>query len=276
MKLVIGFGIIVILATSNIAIAQVYGNYFFGEKYKKYLGLHAKLDIEKGGSHLETLVFSTIPNSASDYDKMEDDITRYKNTVFIIDSIFDFSYKPESKLLKVFRLKDKVGKKSLFYTYNSAISEFHYLLTQYGKGGTEAILENQYKSEIERTVDEFTGEITIRTPYYSLGTFYKIIKKGQVSYYFSTSIRSDDIYHGRGVRILFTDGVQWKRLNELVDVDYADGFDNNVFLRLSQTDLEYFKHKVLKKNRLYIHDKDVDIDEANRFMNLVNVITKMK
>lgn len=272
MRLVFGLSILFFLSFAKNTYSQVYGKYFFGENYKKYLGLKVKLDTENGSSHLETLVFSSIPNSASDYDKMEDDITRYKNTVFVIDSIFEFSYKPENKLLKVFRLKDNQHKKNLYYTYNSTIREFHYLLTEFGKGG----FDSKFEDLVVRTVDDFTGEIKIRSPYYDLGTFYKFIKNGKVSYYFSTSIESDDIYHGRGVRVLFTDGSQWVRLNEMIDIDYDEGFNNNVFLKLNQSDIEIFKKKVIKKIRLYIHDKAVDQSLAEEFRTVVNIILAKK
>lgn len=273
MKLVIGLSVFVILAISNNAMAQVYGNYFFGENYKNYLGLQVKLDIENGSSHLETLVFSTIPSSASDYDKMEDDISRYNNTVFVVDSIFDFTYKPESKLLKVFRLRDKVGKKSIYYTYNSAIREFHYLLTEFGKGGYDI----KYEELIEKSIDDFTGEIKIKSINRGYpGTFYKFINKGKVSYYFSTSVSSSGIYYGRGIRVLFTDGSQWIKSNEVVDVDYDSGIENSVFVKLSQVDLEFFKKKIVKKIRVYIHDKAVDQSLADEFRTVVNFIISKK
>jgi hypothetical protein len=156
MRLVFGLSILFFLFLTKDTYSQVYGNYFFGENYKKYLGLKVKLDIENGSSHLETLVFSSVPNSASDYDKLEADISGYKNTVFVIDSIFEFSYEPENKLLKVFRLKDNLGKKNLYYNYNSTIREFHYLLSEFGKGG----YDSKYDNLIERTVDDFDTYVT--------------------------------------------------------------------------------------------------------------------
>ncbi|MCX6210252.1 MAG: hypothetical protein NTZ59_12340, partial [Bacteroidetes bacterium] len=133
------------------------------------------------------------------------------------------------------------------------------------------------ENEINREVDEFTGEIDINSPRLSkLGYILKNIDKGKSTYYFSTSIKSSGIYLGKGVIILFSDGTKWSRPSEVVDVDYSSGFENNVFMKLTQSDIEIFKKKVIKKIRLYIHDKDVDPKEAEHFRDLFNIIIKKK
>lgn len=36
----------------NQSFSQTYGIYFFGDKYKNYKGLNAKLDLERGGTYI--------------------------------------------------------------------------------------------------------------------------------------------------------------------------------------------------------------------------------
>lgn len=257
----------------NLSFGQTYGIYFFGDKYKNYRGLNAKLDLERGGTHLETKVFSTLPKSVDDYDGLVKDITKYKNTVFVVDSVIDFKGDQDNVSSKIFKLVDKVSKEKVYYIYDTSIREYHYLFTEFGKGG----FDNSYDSQIERIVDDFNGDVKINSPLFGpVGTIFKYIKKGKTKYYLSFSIESLGIYKGRGVYVLFTDGSKWSRPNEEVDVDYNDGFDNNVFMVLTLADLEVFKKKTIKKIRLYIHDKDVEVSEGEMFRNYVSVVIGKK
>lgn len=267
------FIIFLLIFISSELYSQEYGNYHNGFKYFNYKGLFAKLDLEQGGSHLETKVFVSIPNSVNDFDKLAGDLSKFKNRLFLIDSVFDFKDGNDDGKSKIFRLKETSTNTEIYYIYDIYMREFHYLLTEFGKGDFDFYYEN----EINREVDEFTGEIEINSPRLSkLGYILKNIDKGKSTYYFSTSIESEGIYSGKGVIILFSDGTKWSRPNEKVDVDYSDGFQNNVFLKLTPSDLEIFKKKIIKKIRLYIHDKDVDAKEAEHFRELLNIIIKKK
>lgn len=257
----------------NHSFSQTYGNYFFGDKYKNYKGLNAKLDLERGGTHLETKVFSTLPKSVDDYDGLVKDITKYKNTVFVVDSVVDFKEDQDNRSSKIFKLVDKVSKEKVYYIYDTSVREYHYLITEFGKGG----FDTSYDSEIERMVDDFNGEVKINSPLLgTVGTIFKYIKKGKTKYYLRFSIESSGIYNGRGVYVLFTDGSKWSRPSEEVDVDYSDGFDNNVFMDLTIADLEVFKKKTIKKIRLYIHDKDVEVSDGEKFKTFVKIVSLKK
>jgi hypothetical protein len=267
------FIVFLLIFISTELYSQEYGNYHNGFKYFNYKGLYAKLDLAQGGSHLETKVFVSIPNSVNDFDKLAGDLSKYKNRLFLIDSVFDFNDVNNDGKSKIFRLKETSTNTEIYYLYDIYMREFHYLLTEFGKGDFDFYFEN----EIDREVDEFNGEIRINSPLLSkLGFISKHIRNGKSTYYFSTSIKSNGIYKGTGVIILFTDGTKWSRPNEEVDVDYSEGFQNNVFLTLTSSDLEIFKKKVIRKIRLYIHDKDVDLKEAENFRKLLNIIIKMK
>jgi hypothetical protein len=267
------FIVFLLIFISTELYSQEYGNYHNGFKYFNYKGLYAKLDLAQGGSHLETKVFVSIPNSVNDFDKLAGDLSKYKNRLFLIDSVFDFNDVNNDGKSKIFRLKETSTNTEIYYIYDIYMREFHYLLTEFGKGDFDFYFEN----EIDREVDEFNGEIRINSPLLSkLGFISKHIRNGKSTYYFSTSIKSNGIYKGMGVIILFTDGTKWSRPNEEVDVDYSEGFQNNVFLTLTSSDLEIFKKKVIRKIRLYIHDKDVDLKEAENFRKLLNIIIKKK
>ena len=267
--------------------SQNFGNYFFGDKYSGYIGLTAKFDVErdgdKGGSDkLYFKVFKSIPSTprvyTDDYDNLVNDISKYKNSSFIIESILDFNKKDlfehEFGQYKIFKLKEKSTNQLIYYVYQVSNKEAHYLLTEFGKGGYDTSIE----SEIERSVDEFTGEIKINSPLLNpIGSFYKYIKKGKSSYYLSFRISSSGVYIGKGAYVLFTDGSKWSRPSEVVDVDYSDDkYQNSVFIMLSQADLDVFRKKIIKKIRVYIHDKAVSRLEGETFSTYVSIINKMK
>lgn len=257
----------------NSSYGQTYGNFFFGYKYLNYRGVNAKFDFAKGGKLLETKVYSSKPEDTDDSTKLVKNISKYKNHVFVIDSIYDFNDIQTNGKEKLFRLVDKLTKEKLYYVYEYSERDSYYLMTEYGKGGYDSLFE----SEIERSVDDFTGEIKIQNSVLSpVGTIYKYIKKGKVTYYLRLSIESSGIYRGSGVSVLFTDGSKWSRPTEKVDVTYSDGFENNVFMLLTPTDLSTFGTKIIKKIRLYIHDKNVEISEGEKFRNLVSVVVGKK
>ena len=257
----------------NSTYCQTYGNFFFGYKYLNYRGLNAKFDYNKGGVFLETKVYSSKPEDTDDSTKLVKNISKYKNHVFVIDSIYDFNDIQTNGKQKLFRLVDKLTKEKLYYVYEYSERDFYYLMTEYGKGGIDTELE----SYIERSVDDFTNEIEIQSPILGpVGTMYKSIKKGKVTYYLRFSIGSEGIYRGNGVYILFTDGTKWIRPNEKVEVIYSDGFENKVFMSLTPTDLAIFNTKIIKKVRLYIHDMNVEFSEGEKFRNQVAVVIGKK
>lgn len=257
----------------NFSFGQTYGNFFFGYKYKNYKGLNAKFDFNKGGIFLETKVYKSKPEDTDDTTKLVTNISKFKNHIFVIDSIYDFNDIQTNGKQKLFRLVDKLTKEKLYYVYEYSERDFYYLMTEYGKGGYDEFFE----SEVERSVDDFTGEIKIQNSLLSpVGTIIKYIKKGKITYYLRFSIGSEGIYRGSGVSVLFTDGTKWIRPNEKVEVIYNDGFENKAFITLSPTDLAIFSSKIIKKIRLYIHDTDVEKSEGDKFKNLVSVVVGKK
>ncbi len=257
----------------NFSFGQTYGNFFFGYKYQNYKGLNTKFDFNKGGVFLESKVYKSKPEDTDDTTKLVTNISKYKNHIFVIDTIYDFNDIQTNGKQKLFRLVDKLTKEKLYYVYEYSERDFYYLMTEYGKGGFDEF----YESEIERSVDDFTGEIEIKNSLLSpVGTIIKYIVKGKSTYYLRFSIESEGIYRGNGVSVLFTDGTKWIRPSEKVEVIYNDGFENKAFITLTIADLSVFSSKVIKKIRLYIHDKEVEKSEGDKFKNLVSVVLGKK
>lgn len=271
MRVFLIFTIVVIGLNSSFG--QTYGNFFFGYKYPNYRGLNAKFDFNKGGVLLQSKVYKSKPEDTDDTTKLVSNISKYKNHIFVIDSIYDFNDIQTNGKEKLFRLVDKLTKEKLYYVYEYSERDSYCLMTEYGKGGFDSL----YESEISRSIDDFTGEIKIQNSMLSpVGTILKYIKKGKSTYYLRFSVKSGGIYRGKGVSVLFTDGTKWIRPNEEVEVTYSDGFENKVFMTLTPTDLTVFGSKTIKKIRLFIHDINVEKSEGDKFKNLVSVVVGKK
>lgn len=257
----------------NKSFSQTYGNYNYGKNYKVFLGKTAKLDVSgELNSPVQDKLYNSIPKGDFDFESRVEDVLKYKNVEFLVDSIFGFQDENEFPNSKIFRLKTKNTNEILYYKYQfDDASEF--LVTELDK-----VLFGKYcESLVDREVDDFTQEIKINSPILgSVGTIYKYINKGKSKYYLRFSIGSNGIYKGRGVYVLFTDGSKWSRPSEDVDVGYSDGFDNKVFMDLTLADLEVFKKKTIKKIRLYIHDKDVEVSDGEKFRTFVSIVSLKK
>lgn len=275
MKKILTIAILALVATVSYG-QTTFVKYFVGENYEAYKGLLTKVDIS-GDQSPSYRFWANIPENSVDREKIlypEDkysyttDITKLKDKVFRIDSIFEFkSYTSE----KLFKLVGVNNNETIYYTYNPSNEYYHLLLTEPVK-----ISESVLKRNIEKTVDDFTREVKYNSPYNNqVGVIYKYINKGKITYYLSLEIGSSGIYRGNGVTVLFTDGTKWSRPTEKVDIVYRSGFVNSVFIALSPNDLQIFKTKIVKKYRLYIHDQDVDLPEADMFRTYTSLITKM-
>ena len=256
-----------------------YTNMFLGENYESYNKKLTMIDVTGYNKTPSHQFWIKVPESTVDSKNILHpnkeynfctDIEKIKDNVYRVDSIFDFQYKSFDQ--KIFKLVDTKTNESIYYKYSTR-NDYDYLLL------TEPIVlkESDFVKEIEREVDDFTKEIKINSPYNSqVGILYKYIKKGVVTYYLSLEIGSSGIQRGSGVYILFTDGSKWSRPNEKVDITYRSGFQNNVFIRINESDLNTFKTKTIKKYRLYIHDQEVDKAEADKFKIYTSLVTKSK
>ena len=139
---------------------------------------------------------------------------------------------------------------------------------------------------IHKEVDEFTGEVTIRTPYeknfgFELPTNMTMYKfSGEdfdeaTSYILRlTSVGSTLNYSTKGVIVLFTDGTKWEKPNEKVDVNYnSGGWTYSTWIELNEDDLEIFKTKIVSKWKLYIYQGAPKKQLARDFSDLVKCLT---
>jgi hypothetical protein len=267
------------LVLSSIASYGQFTNYYMGDKYEVYKNKLTKIDVNNSNKTPSHKFWNVLPTNSVEskniiYPNKEysfcTDIINFKDRVFKIDSIFDFESTGFHN--KIFRLVDVQNNNIVYYNYNTEYEFEHFLLTE-----PLGLKDSDFVNDIEREKDDFTGEVKITTPYGNqVGTLYKYINKKNTMYYLSLEIGSSGIHRGRGVHILFTDGTKWSRPNEVVDVDYRSGFVNNVFIRITQSDLQIFKTKTIKKYRLYIHDQDVDRGEADKFKIYSSLIVKSK
>jgi hypothetical protein len=263
---------ILLILGLKISYGQSFGRYNYGENYKVFLGKTAKLDVSgELNSPVQSKLYISIPKSDFDFENRVEDILKYKDVEFLVDSVFSFEVENEFSKSKVFRLKSKNTKDVLYYIYKfDDKSEF--LITELDKVNFEKYCE----SLITKEKDDFTNEITLSSPLGELGTIIKSIKRGKETYFLRIGIKSEGIYRGKGVIILFTDGSKWSRPNEKVDVNYNEGFENSVFMVLTLADLEVFKKKTIKKIRLYIHDKDVEVSKGEKFRTFVSIVSLKK
>lgn len=127
---------------------------------------------------------------------------------------------------------------------------------------------------VEKSIDEYTGEITINTrTKFDGAMLYKSIKKGVTTYYLNLEAEGSTVnYNTRGVIVLFTDGTKWIKPSEKVSLNYSSGFHYSSFIRLTPADIEVFSKKFIKGYELYIYDSKLDISEAEEFVMGVNKV----
>jgi hypothetical protein len=127
---------------------------------------------------------------------------------------------------------------------------------------------------VEKSIDEYTGEITISTQIKFDGAMlHKYIRKGVTTYYLNLEAEGSTVnYSTSGVIVLFTDGTKWIKPSQKVSLNYRSGFHYSSFIRLTPADVEIFSKKFIKGYKLYIYDSKLDISEAEEFVMGVNKV----
>ena len=109
--------------------------------------------------------------------------------------------------------------------------------------------------------------------------FIKIIEnKKSPTYYLSLTTHGETVnVDGKGVIILFTDGTKWTAPNETIDVEAeTSNFEYSAFASLTNADMITFQNKKIKKFRLYIYDKEVDVDLSDKLMVYAKCLSSLK
>ena len=143
--------------------------------------------------------------------------------------------------------------------------------------------------ELEKSVDDFTGEIsfsyypaTSKNGFKMTVLIIKTINKAKVSYNLTLYAYGHDIeYSGTEVTVLFTDGTKWKRYDK-IDVDvgnvevFGEEFKYRTTIPLTNQDLVLFSTKNIKKYRLEFFDEELDPDMAINFAKYVKCVRTAK
>lgn len=138
-------------------------------------------------------------------------------------------------------------------------------------------------SKISRKVDDFTDEITIRTPYNNNIIFFKIINGSDTIYYLNLRTKGITLNsREKGVIILFTDGSKWSSTSARINVDIFpiivgknNYWEYSTFIRLTEDDIQTFKTKEIKKYRLFIYDEVVNPKDAQNLKSYISTIINM-
>ena len=136
----------------------------------------------------------------------------------------------------------------------------------------ESTINNVNQSIFKKT-DEFSGAITYFTIANEPISFIKV-KTGSITKYFiSIHTYDDDLhYNTKGVFILFTDKSKWIRPNQLVKLNYNDGFKYSSFIELSPSDLIIFQTKRISKFKLDQFEEEVYDDLSTTLILQANLI----
>jgi hypothetical protein len=144
--------------------------------------------------------------------------------------------------------------------------------------------QNNSSSDITRSVDDFTGKITLKSPNSKSMTIYKMIRNDQVHPFLDTVyyLRLETtgltcVVDGDEAIVLFTDGTKWNK-SEKIECEVGDGdyYNYSAFIRLSPDDLNLFTTKTISKFKLYIFESKEISPLPEEFITYVNKIKRMK
>lgn len=270
--------------------AQSFQPNFLGADYLRYKGVFLKVDPKASGlSHMfyKDLKDSSTPYSSAvlypqvkyTFNTIGDSLA---NRVFVVENIVGedgnaFEGNASLPDNPIFILKDTANNKTIYYRYDVKFEHRFPFITskiQFDK--------KQLCSEIDRSVDDFTGAVTLSSP---LSNGFKLtqlsiqkkVTKAVTRYYLSLrAYGSSAVVDGKGVIILFTDG---SKLSKTVDIDVEvdkDQYEYTAFIPVTQADLLVLSTKKIKKYRLYIFDEEVSASEADKFRLFTKCVMESK
>lgn len=218
---------------------------------------------------------------------IETEAENLRNRVFRLEKIVDkdgtdFTSSKYLKTHPIFVIRDTSSAETIYYRYDKwdvSITKLDYFPFIVTKSGLD---EGNLCEAIERRKDDFTGEINLNTPVIgnnglSPVIIYKTIKGSSVNYRLSlNTIGSTANVDGKGATILFDDGSKLEFATD-IDVDVNEsGFKYSTYVVLNDTQLNVFKSKQVKKFRLYIYDKTVESDFAEKFLTYLSCLIEAK
>ncbi len=276
MKSKIIISIILALASVSVALSQDFQPNFLGDKFNLYKGVTVSINSKVDDFKLSHKFFTKVPKSEIDYDSEISDLSDYKTTKWKILSVEI----PENRFASIsdipnhvyFQLKDINSERIVFYDYSTILSWDFVLLTE-----PILITEKDFISDIEKSVDDFTGEVSIFSPLKSGVGVQKNIKKGKSVTQLILRLPSERVLRGKGVIILFSDGTKWSRPNEQIYVEgESRGYSLTSIINLSAQDGALFQKKRIKKFRIISEDGAIQEVEGDIIRVYMSIISKMK
>lgn len=263
------------LASFSVVLSQDFQPNFLGNKFNLYKGVNVKVNSKVEDYKFSSKFFSSIPKSIIDYDPEIKDVNEFKNTTWKILDV----HVPENKYESIsdipthvyFQLKDINSERKVYYDYSTSMPWDFVLLTE-----PILILDKDFISDIDKSVDDFTGEISIFSPWKSGVGVQKKIKKGKSVTQLILRLPSERLLRGKGVVVLFSDGTKWSRPNEQIYIEGENsGYSLTSIINLNAQDGTLFQKKRIKKFRMISEDgglQDVDGDIIKAY---ISIISKM-
>jgi hypothetical protein len=265
---------------SFISYGQEFKKVFLGKDWNDYKGLHLKYKIGTIGGTTHNFYSSQPTKSFQEpvYGRTRQynfvtDTNTIKDRDFLVVNVTPFNTSVYENRNALFELND--GKETLYFIYDSQY-DFNFPFEVKGFNYSS----DYVMKDIEKEVDDFTGDITMNTPITNDVSIMKVIKKGQIkpTYYLDLETRGSTLnYNGKGVIVLFKDGTKWSKPDEKIDtkVVKGDGWGYRAFITLTEQDLRLFSTKEIDKFRLYIYDNHRP-DDTDKFIYYTQAIVKMK
>lgn len=266
--------------------SQTFEKKYFGKDYLRYKGSFLKIKPDavagfdfafyENFKYCKEIRSQNViyPDSQYNFVTLKDSLA---NKVFIVDNIVDQEglaiVNTSAYLNPIFMLKDTSTKQIIYYKYDSKFeTNFPFNILKLTASKTEVC------NKISKEIDDFTGEIKFSSP---LSTdlkinsliIYKYINKSKITYYLSLMTHGSTVnLNETEVKVLFTNGSKWVKNYKInVEAD-SQGFEYSTFIPLSNLDLKTFETNSIKKFRLYIHDEEVDSNDAEQFKIFVKCI----
>ena len=287
--------LIIFLALSFLYInahSQTFAPNFLGNEFQFYKGVLLKLKDDAilgfDNSFYNNLKYCQTPLDnhviypTSKY-KFLTDKTALANRIFVVQNIIGkdgepYKGKGESILDKpIFVLKDTTTKEIIYYLYDINYDFIFPFNT------SKIVFEDGYFcKKLAREIDDFADVVKINSPLITGSVvsslfIYKNISKTETKYYLGLrTTGSTVVVDGKNVIVLFTDGTKWANPEKINVKAGKNGFDYSAFIPLTKDDLLVFSEKTIKKFRLYIFDKEVNLGDAEKFLAYVNCIKDAK
>lgn len=276
MKNILFSTLLLIFFPCSVIFSQEFRANFLGDKFNLYKGVNVIINSKVEDYKLSSKFFLSIPKSMIDYDSEIKDMTEYKNTKWKILNINI----PEDRLASLsdipsnvyFQLKDINSDRIIYYNYSTFMSWDFVLLTE-----PITVIENDFISDIEKNIDDFTDDISIFSPLKGGVGVQKNIKKGKSVTQLILRLPSDRLLRGKGVIVLFSDGSKWSRPNEQIYVEgEKSGYSLTSIISLTVQDIALFQKKRISKFRIVSKDGGLLDVEGDIIKAYLSIVSKMK